>query len=134
MWKPHIDKISEKLSKSCGMVFKLRHYVPLSTLKLIYNGMFNSILQYSLLNWGRASQCHLQKIKSHKIKINKALKLSCGGCYQDHVTPYFKEFGIFKLPDLRNLETAKFMQLHFLKKLSPHCPISLLKQVKSRPD
>ena len=23
--QPHIDKISEKLSKSCGMVFKLRH-------------------------------------------------------------------------------------------------------------
>ena len=44
-WQPHIDKISEKLSKSCGMVFKLRHYVPLSTLKLIYYGMFNSIVQ-----------------------------------------------------------------------------------------
>ena len=35
-WQPHIDKIREKLLKSCGMVFKLRHYVPLSTLKLIY--------------------------------------------------------------------------------------------------
>ena len=34
-WKPHIDKIGEKLSKSCSMVFKLHHYVPLSTLKLI---------------------------------------------------------------------------------------------------
>ena len=44
-WQPHIDEISEKLSKPCGMVFKLRHYVPLSTLKLIYHGMFNSIVQ-----------------------------------------------------------------------------------------
>ena len=35
-WQLHIDKISEKLSKSCGMVFKLRHYVSLSILKLIY--------------------------------------------------------------------------------------------------
>ena len=26
-WQPHIDKISEKLSKSCGMIFKLRPYV-----------------------------------------------------------------------------------------------------------
>ena len=43
-WQPHVDKISEKLSKSCGMVFKLCHYVPLSTLKLIYYDMFNSIL------------------------------------------------------------------------------------------
>ena len=43
--QPFIHKLSKKLSKSCGMVFKLRHYVPLSTLKLIYYGMFNSILQ-----------------------------------------------------------------------------------------
>ena len=42
-WQPHIDKISEKLFKSCGMVFKLLHYVPLSTLKLIYYGMFVAI-------------------------------------------------------------------------------------------
>ena len=35
-WQPHIDKISEKLPKSCGIVFKLRHYVSLSILKLIY--------------------------------------------------------------------------------------------------
>ena len=62
-WQPHIDNISKKLSKCCGMVFKLRHYVPLSTLKVLYYGMFNSVLQYSLINWGKASLCHVQKIK-----------------------------------------------------------------------
>ena len=44
-WQIHIDKISNKLSRVCGMVLKLRHYVPLSTLKLTYYSMFNSILQ-----------------------------------------------------------------------------------------
>ena len=42
-WQPHIDKISEKLFKSYGMFFKLRHYVPLSTLNLIYYGMFVAV-------------------------------------------------------------------------------------------
>ena len=32
-WQPHIEPISVKLSRVCGMIFKLRHYVPLSTLK-----------------------------------------------------------------------------------------------------
>ena len=38
------------------MIFKLRHYVPLSILKLIYYRYctFHSVLQYSLINWGRA--------------------------------------------------------------------------------
>ena len=44
LWQTHIDKISNKLSKVCGIAFKLRHYVPLSTLKLIYYDIFNSIL------------------------------------------------------------------------------------------
>ena len=35
-WQPHIEQISVKLSRASGMIFKLRHYVPLSTLKLIY--------------------------------------------------------------------------------------------------
>ena len=35
-WHPHIEQISVKLSRACGTIFKLRHYVPLSTLKLIY--------------------------------------------------------------------------------------------------
>ena len=59
---------------------------------------------------------YLTKLSTLQIK---AIKLSCGGSYHDHVTPYFKELGILKLPDLRDLETAKFVQLHFLKKLPP---------------
>ena len=26
-WKSHIDRLSTKLSKICGMIYKLRHYV-----------------------------------------------------------------------------------------------------------
>ena len=47
----YLGAISDNtLSRVCGMAFKLRHYVPLSTLELIYCGMFNSILEYSLMN------------------------------------------------------------------------------------
>jgi len=42
------------------MIYKLRHYVPLQTLKLVYYSMFHSHLQYSLLNWGRAAKFHYQ--------------------------------------------------------------------------
>ena len=31
-WKNHIDYLAKKLSKVCGMIYKLCHYVPLSTL------------------------------------------------------------------------------------------------------
>ena len=34
-WQPHIEQISAKLSRACGIIFKLRHYVPLSTTNLL---------------------------------------------------------------------------------------------------
>ena len=43
-WKIHIDKLSKKLSRACGMVYKLRHYVTLSSLKLVYYDLFHSHL------------------------------------------------------------------------------------------
>ena len=105
-WQPHIDKISKKLSKSCGMVFKLRHYVPLSTLKLIYYGMFNSILQYSLLNWGRASRCHLQKIKTLQNRFLRASLFRKRCC---PLNVMYSEFGVLKLEDMLAMEYAKFL-------------------------
>jgi len=44
------------------MIYKLGHYVSLSTLKLVYYSMFHSHLQYSLLNWGRTSKTNLYKL------------------------------------------------------------------------
>ena len=42
-WKTHINKISKKLSKTCGMIFKLRHYVPKSMIKLVYRVSQNNV-------------------------------------------------------------------------------------------
>ena len=51
-WQPNIDQTIKKLSRACGMIFKLKYYDPLSTWKLIYYSMFHSVIQYSLLNLG----------------------------------------------------------------------------------
>ena len=79
------------------MVFKLRHYVPLSTLKVIYYGMFNSIPQYLLLNWGGASRCHLQKIKTLQ---NRFLRASLFRERRCPLNVMYGEFGVLKLEDM----------------------------------
>ena len=62
-WRTHVDKICKKVSKVCGMIYKLQYYVPLSTLKIVYFSLFHLHIQYSLLNWGRASKSILYKLK-----------------------------------------------------------------------
>ena len=104
-WKTHVNKISKKLSKTCGMIFKLRHYVPKSMLKLVYYSFFHSTLQYSLLNWGRASKSHLQKLKILQNKIIRA-SLFCPRKYPTFLL--YSRFGVLQLDDMIKMEFAKF--------------------------
>jgi len=50
-WKTQIEKLVTQHSKSCGMLFKLKHYTNISVLKSVYFGLFNSYLTYSILNF-----------------------------------------------------------------------------------
>ena len=47
--KAHIEKyLACKLSEVSGMIYKIRYYVLLSTLKMFYYAVFHSHLRYSL--------------------------------------------------------------------------------------
>ena len=93
----------------------------------LYYALVHLHLLYGLIIWGQTFPSYLTKLSTLQ---NKAIKLSCGGSYQDHVTPYFKELGILKLPDLCDLETAKFVHLHFLKEISPQLSNMFVKTSK----
>ena len=54
-WKPHVEYISNKISKACGALSKLRHCIGIDTLKTIYYALVNSYLRYGLIAWGNAS-------------------------------------------------------------------------------
>jgi len=49
-WKPQIEKLVTQLSRSCGMLFKLKHYTNISVLKSVYFALFHSYFTYSILN------------------------------------------------------------------------------------
>jgi len=61
-WKPHIDLISDKISKIIGLISKLRHFVPTATLIAIYKSLIQPYLSYGICAWGQACQSHLNKI------------------------------------------------------------------------
>ena len=105
-WRTHIDKICKKVSKVCGMIYKLRYYVPLSTLKIVYFSLFHSHIQYSLLNWGRASKSILYKLKILQNKILRAM-LFCSK--QDRTNLLYFKLKILKLENMIAMEYAKFI-------------------------
>ena len=51
-WKTHQNHVSLKLTKPIGILNRLKHELPLSILKTIYNTLFLPHLNYGILLWG----------------------------------------------------------------------------------
>ena len=51
-WKYHLTELSKKLARTCGMFFKVRHFLPINILVCLYNSLFSPFLQYGILVWG----------------------------------------------------------------------------------
>ena len=61
-WKFQINNVALKISRTVGVVARLRHFVPRTTLLNIYQSLILPYLTYGLAAWGQAAKTHLQKI------------------------------------------------------------------------
>ena len=65
-WKNHVDSVIVKISKTIGMIAKLRYYVPSTVLVNIYNSLILPYITYGLLAWGNASNAYLNRFQFFK--------------------------------------------------------------------
>ena len=100
-WKPHTSILSNRLSKYAGILNKLKHYLPLSTMRTLYFSMVGSVLNYGILTWGFAHS-RLTKIQKRVLRIITRSK------YNAHTEPLFKALDILKLEDTMKLNALKF--------------------------
>ena len=61
-WKHHINLITTKISKTVGLIAKLRHFVPYHILLNIYQSSIAPYLIYGLTVWANASKAYVDKI------------------------------------------------------------------------
>ena len=101
-WKPHEDKIANKISKYSGILSRLKNFLPPHILKTIYCSIVQSNLNYALLAWGY--NCNrLAKLQKKIIRIISSKK------YNAHTEPLFKTMGLLKLTDMLNHNALKFI-------------------------
>ena len=114
-WDLHILNLKNTLSKTCGIAYKIRHFVPQSVLKTIYFTLFQSKIQYSILNWGRAAPTLLSSIQ---VMQNRYIRASLFLPRQTSTNVLYNKFNVIKLTDLIKLECAYFMY-KFVNKMLP---------------
>ena len=93
-WKYHIDNIALKISRIIGVVARLRHLFPFTTLLSIYLPLILPYLSYGLAAWGQVTKSHLQKIF---LLQKRVVRLMCFSELRAHTVPLFTSSKILPL-------------------------------------
>ena len=92
----HISNIAYKISRTVGIISKIRHYLETALLKIYYT-LIHSHLLYGLIIWGSTFPTYLKKLI---ILQNKAVKFICAAKFCGSSSLYYKRLKILKLKDL----------------------------------
>ena len=92
-WEPHSIKILLKISKSLGVLYRLRDIYPRAVLQNLYNALIIPQFNYCILCWGSVIS------ENHSLHIlqKKALRLITNSRYISHTEPLCKELRVLKV-------------------------------------
>ena len=114
-WKIHIDYVCKKLSKTCGIISKLRHCVDIAILKTVYYALGYSYLRYGNIVWGSATKTVLEPLAVRQNRIIKIMTFAPFG--RVDLAPVYRDLKILGLPEMHFMEKAKFMHKYYNGKL-----------------
>ena len=72
-WKYHLTELSKKLARTCGMFFKVRHFLPINVLICLYNSLFSPFLQYGILVWGLTHESYINPVFLLQKRVVRAI-------------------------------------------------------------
>ena len=105
-WNKQREVVVSKISKTCGILAKLKYLLPRSTLLLVYNSLLLPYLTYSALIW---SNCSSNKLRKILVIQKKSIRHICFKSSRTHAAPLFKELELLQLPDICFLQICEFM-------------------------
>ena len=89
---------------------RVKRYLPISAMKLMYDSLILSHLQFGITNWG----FELDRI----LKLQKrALRIMTDRKYNAHTEPLFKHLRLLKVNDIFDVQCLKFWYEFVNKKL-----------------
>ena len=105
-WKYHLIELSRKLSRTVAVMYKLRHFAPLDTLKSVYYALFYPFLTYGITVWGATHEKFLHPVSVCQKKAVRAMTFNDPLA---HTSPIFSELQLLKLEDIHCLHISSFV-------------------------
>ena len=106
-----------KLSRTSGILFKIRHYIPLPSLISLFNSLFSLFLCYGIINWGLTYTTYLNPLL---LLQKKSLWCIAFKQFSAASAPIFHSLKIVKLQDIIHSNILTFVY-KAINKLSPSC-------------
>ena len=100
-WNHHVNHISNKISKTIGVLNVTKSFLPKYILKTLYNSLIMPYLQYGILLWGY--KCvRLESLQK------KCIRLISNSFYLEHTEKLFKLHNTLKISDIFKLKCLLF--------------------------
>ena len=93
----HVKNLIKRLSRSVGILAKVKPFLNTKALLNLYYAIFLSHLQYGLIAWSSTFKSYLKKLSTLQ---NKAVKIIGGGKYYDRATQFYAKLRTLKLVDM----------------------------------
>ena len=106
-WKPHIEKLTTKISKAVGILYKVRRYLNKSSLNILFHSIICSHIKYGIICYARAYKTTLNPLT---ILLNRALRCInfISKLDKKNTSILYYEQQTLELKDIFKLELAKF--------------------------
>ena len=112
----HIKSVENKVARSVGILSKLKHFFPSTSLLKLFYAFIHPRLLYGLSVWGCTHKFYLAKLQTLQ---NKAVKIIGGGKYMNHATPFYSKLKILKIPELYEYKVAILVFHYYRQRLPP---------------
>ena len=93
-FEKHIGIVAKKISRSLGVMCKLRNVLPPKALLVLYYSMIHPHLLYGITIWGNTYEKYLKRLRTLQ---NKAVKVLGCGRWQDHASAYYSQLKYLKI-------------------------------------
>ena len=105
-FRDHIDTICNKISRSIGIMYKLKNFVPTVVLKQIYYSLVYPYLNYCICIYGGTYNVHMNRLV---ILQKRIVRLICKAPFLAHTSNLFHDLKFLKICDIYKYTIGIYM-------------------------
>ena len=105
-WKYHIEHVENKLSSVARMVYRTRSFLNVKTLKMIYDSMVQSYVNYGNIVWASTNHTKLRQIFIKQKQISRMIFFKGRQC---HARPLMQKMRALNVYQANIFQTLLFM-------------------------